>query len=93
MGILIQVVNDNGGITIIPEPHAKLILYSQQSCTFPKRQVREEFHPAAHSNKNRVHSKSKILGNSHPLTIFVNNKRFPMRVSLPWERLPGGLFS
>ena len=35
VGILIQVVNDNGGITIIPEPHAKLILYSQQSCLRP----------------------------------------------------------
>ena len=29
VGILIQVVNDNGGITIIPETHADLILYSQ----------------------------------------------------------------
>ena len=32
MGILIQIVNDNGGITIIPETHAGLILYSQQEC-------------------------------------------------------------
>lgn len=32
VGILIQVVNDNGGITIIPETHADLILYSQQGC-------------------------------------------------------------
>ena len=30
MGILVQVVNDNGGITIIPETHARLIMYSQQ---------------------------------------------------------------
>ncbi|MBR6306292.1 MAG: hydrogen peroxide-inducible genes activator, partial [Bacteroidales bacterium] len=35
VGILIQVVNDNGGITIIPETHTNLILYSQQSCLRP----------------------------------------------------------
>lgn len=35
VGTLIQVVNDNGGITIIPETHAGLILYSQQSCLRP----------------------------------------------------------
>ena len=35
VGILIQVVNDNGGITIIPETHSGFILYSQQSCLRP----------------------------------------------------------
>ena len=35
VGILIQVVNDNGGLTIIPETHSNLILYSQQSCLRP----------------------------------------------------------
>ena len=35
VGILIQVVNDNGGITIIPETHSDLILYSQQACLRP----------------------------------------------------------
>ena len=35
VGILIQVVNDNGGLTIIPETHAELILYSQQHCLRP----------------------------------------------------------
>lgn len=35
VGTLIKVVNDNGGITIIPETHASLILYSQQSCLRP----------------------------------------------------------
>jgi len=35
VGILIQVVNDNGGITIIPETHANFILYSQQHCLRP----------------------------------------------------------
>ena len=35
VGVLIQVVNDNGGITIIPETHADLILYSQQRCLRP----------------------------------------------------------
>jgi LysR family hydrogen peroxide-inducible transcriptional activator len=35
VGILIQVVNDNGGITIIPETHTKLIMYSQQTCLRP----------------------------------------------------------
>ena len=35
VGILIQVVNDNGGITVIPETHTNFILYSQQSCIRP----------------------------------------------------------
>ena len=35
VGILIQVVNDNGGLTIIPETHSELILYSQQHCLRP----------------------------------------------------------
>ncbi|MBR5704293.1 MAG: LysR family transcriptional regulator [Bacteroidales bacterium] len=35
VGILIQIVNDNGGITIIPETHTGLIMYSQQSCLRP----------------------------------------------------------
>ncbi len=35
VGTLIQVVNDNGGITIIPETHTNLILFSQQSCLRP----------------------------------------------------------
>ena len=35
VGILIQVVNDNGGMTIIPETHTDLILYSQQGCLRP----------------------------------------------------------
>ncbi|MBQ5984508.1 MAG: hypothetical protein IJL56_06000 [Bacteroidales bacterium] len=35
VGILIQVVNDNGGITIIPETHTRLILYSLQHCLRP----------------------------------------------------------
>lgn len=35
MGTLIQVVNDNGGITIVPQTHAKLIMYSQQDCLRP----------------------------------------------------------
>ncbi len=35
MGTLIQVVNDNGGITIIPETHKNLILFSQQNCLRP----------------------------------------------------------
>lgn len=35
VGTLIQVVNDNGGITIIPETHSHLILYSQQACLRP----------------------------------------------------------
>ena len=33
--ILIQVVNDNGGLPIIPETHADLIMYSQQHCLRP----------------------------------------------------------
>ena len=35
VGILIQVVNDNGGITIVPETHTGFILYSQQNCLRP----------------------------------------------------------
>ena len=35
VGILIQVVNDNGGITVIPETHTDLIMYSQQRCLRP----------------------------------------------------------
>ena len=35
VGILIQVVNDNGGLTIIPETHSDLIMYSQQQCLRP----------------------------------------------------------
>ena len=35
VGILIQVVNDNGGLTIIPETHTAFILYSQQACLRP----------------------------------------------------------
>ena len=35
VGTLIQVVNDNGGITIIPETHTNLIMYSQQTCLRP----------------------------------------------------------
>ena len=35
VGILIQVVNDNGGITIIPETHTRLILYSLHHCLRP----------------------------------------------------------
>ncbi len=35
VGILVQVVNDNGGITIIPETHQGFILYSQQHCIRP----------------------------------------------------------
>ena len=35
VGILIQVVNDNGGITIVPETHTGFILYSQQHCLRP----------------------------------------------------------
>ena len=31
VGLLIQIVNSNGGITIIPETHTDLILYSHQS--------------------------------------------------------------
>ena len=31
VGTLLQMVNDNGGITIIPETHVKLMLYSWQS--------------------------------------------------------------
>ena len=35
VGTLIQVVNDTGGITIIPQTHTNLILYSQQACLRP----------------------------------------------------------
>ena len=35
VGILIQVVNDNGGITIIPETHSDLVMFSQQKCLRP----------------------------------------------------------
>jgi len=35
VGTLIQVVNDNGGLTIIPETHSKLIMFSQQACIRP----------------------------------------------------------
>ena len=35
VGILIQIVNENGGITIIPETHANLIMYSQQASLRP----------------------------------------------------------
>ena len=35
VGILIQVVNDNGGLTVIPETHTDLIMYSQQGCLRP----------------------------------------------------------
>lgn len=35
VGTLIQVVNDNGGITILPETHTNLIMYSQQKCLRP----------------------------------------------------------
>ena len=35
VGILIQVVNDNCGLTIIPETHTGFILYSMQHCLRP----------------------------------------------------------
>ena len=35
VGILIQVVNNNGGVTIVPETHVDFILYSQQHCLRP----------------------------------------------------------
>lgn len=35
VGMLIQVVNDNGGLTIIPETHSDLIMYSQQKSLRP----------------------------------------------------------
>lgn len=35
VGILIQVVNNNGGITIVPETHSNFILYCQQGCLRP----------------------------------------------------------
>ena len=30
MGTLVQIVNENGGVTIIPETHSRLILFSHQ---------------------------------------------------------------
>lgn len=35
VGTLIQIVNDNGGLTVIPETHAGLIMFSQQKCLRP----------------------------------------------------------
>lgn len=35
VGTLIQVVNDNGGITVVPETHTNLIMYSQQKSLRP----------------------------------------------------------
>ena len=35
VGTLIQVVNDNGGVTVVPETHTDLILFSQQKCLRP----------------------------------------------------------
>ncbi|MBQ3766192.1 MAG: LysR family transcriptional regulator [Bacteroidales bacterium] len=35
VGLLIKIVNDNGGITIIPETHAGLVMYSQQTALRP----------------------------------------------------------
>ena len=35
VGILIQVVNDNGGLTVIPETHTGLVMFSQQACLRP----------------------------------------------------------
>lgn len=35
VGILIQVVNENGGLTIIPETHTGFILYSRHHCLRP----------------------------------------------------------
>lgn len=35
VGILIQMVNDNGGLTIIPETHTDLVMFSQQRCLRP----------------------------------------------------------
>ena len=35
VGTLIQIVNDNSGITVIPETHMGLIMYSQQACLRP----------------------------------------------------------
>ena len=35
VGVLIQVVNDSGGLTIIPETHTAFILFSQQHCLRP----------------------------------------------------------
>ncbi len=35
VGILIQMVNDNGGLTVIPETHTGLVMFSQQACLRP----------------------------------------------------------
>ncbi len=35
VGTLIQVVNDIGGVTVVPETHTDLILYSHQACLRP----------------------------------------------------------
>ncbi len=35
VGILIQIVNESGGVTIIPETHVGFIMYSQQKCLRP----------------------------------------------------------
>ena len=35
VGILIQIVNESGGITIIPETHVGFIMFSQQKCLRP----------------------------------------------------------
>ena len=35
VGLLIQIVNENGGITVIPETHASLVLYSHQKSLRP----------------------------------------------------------
>ena len=35
VGTLIQVVNNVGGITIVPETHTNLIMYSHQKCLRP----------------------------------------------------------
>ena len=35
VGTLVRIVNDNGGITVIPETHMGLIMYSQQACLRP----------------------------------------------------------
>lgn len=35
VGLLIQIVDDNGGLTFIPETHTGLIMYSQHKCLRP----------------------------------------------------------
>ena len=35
VGLLIQIVNENGGITVIPETHASLVMFSHQKCLRP----------------------------------------------------------